>query len=657
MKKPPLLSTTLAALLGVVLSAQAQTQLVDLSSFSSQPRYFMTAWLHDAAGNQYRVGHELVAGQATNTLVIQKADAANNDLFRDDSGFGSDTRFIGAVLDNFGNVRTAARVMGPVNYFGIPFTPPPGSPGPENPDFHVPRKAAALMCHGDLSRESPNNCLGPGSDFWGFGLPKAIDQPVTLRGYDLMPAQLYTVVASEFVGAVGPLTAVPNRQSAAIAGHRFISPYGTWWLRLASEQLRLPDHYAVSLDPTGAAYVTASFRNAIQVGQVTYNRAGVNSAVIVLEHSGAVRRVDILPGVVTQSVQAAPEQPGAYYVVGRSASLFPFFWLGGTPLNGQQDFWLRTDPSGTVQYAQQPYAPLFSSADILSIKTDPGGNVYQVLRCRRATGFGPITLPDPGGVYVVAACYTPAGKLRWVRTGTAGSGALIPQSFTVDAPDQLSVVVDTPPGSLLRFSPAQLTTRPGVPGNTLLYGATLGTPPLVASVVRRITAGTVTFTFTGLNLSGAQQAWVGGRPLSNVTVDANGTRLTGTTPPGLASYGYGVVETPAGFGASPTPASAPGPNNPGRATTPDHFGEPALTAYPTVSEGWVRVSGAVSVEITQVRVELADMLGRVQRTSTLPTAGAWLDGEISTRDLAPGPYLLRVHNGGARPTQLRVEVK
>ena len=219
----------------------------------------------------------------------------------------------------------------------------------------------------------------------------------------------------------------------------------------------------------------------------------------------------------------------------------------------------------------------------------------------------------------------------------------------VDAPDQVSVVLDTPPNATLAFSPVQVTTMPLATLGTLLYGVTLTRSPYILAQTRTFTAGTVTITVTGANLNGALNAWIGARKLRNVSVNLSGTQLTGTTTPGNGSYGYVVVETPEGFGASLAPISKPGGNDDDEDDRNENANYRALavfSAYPTISDGTVTVAGPLPDTELTARVEVLDLMGRVRQTVLLPVENGRVQGEVSTRGLAPGSYVIRVSSGG-----------
>lgn len=642
---------TALRLLTIVLLAlpiRAQTTITNLSNFSTQPKYFISAWLHGPGTNQFRLGFEQTSvSPLGNSLVIQKTDNAGVSLVRGTNpGPGpdpTDNRYIGAAFDGAGNLHGGGFINAPTNLFGIPFTISPPIPLPA--DYYLPRKSVFVQCYGSFSILNFNTC--PSSSFRGRGLVLAT--AITMHGFAFNPNR-YTVQASTFTGTTGTLVAPPGRQAAIVEGLDLdISDgYTPWEIRLVSDQLTLPDYYSASLGTDGVAYVTATFRDSVQVGSVVYRQPGTNSLVVIFEPNGLVRRVDILNGLAVQAVQAAPDQPGAYYVVAQAAAPALLLVVGGTLVFGQRDFWLRVGPTGSTAYVRQPFTALFSAADILSIKTDAAGNTYQVVSCNSLVGFGPVLLSNVGSPYVAVASYTPSGQLRWVRRGTAGpGGTLTPQSFVVDSPDQVSVVLDTPPNATLAFSPVQVTTVPLATPGTLLYGVTLTRSPYILTQTRAFNAGAVTITVTGANLSGTLNAWIGTRKLRNVSVNLSGTQLTGTTTPGNGSYGYVVVETPEGFGASLAPISKPGGNDDDdRNENATNRTLSGLSAYPTISEGTVTIAGPLPDTEPTARVEVLDLMGQVRQTVLLPVENGRVQGEVSTRGLAPGSYVLRVSSGG-----------
>lgn len=261
-------------------------------------------------------------------------------------------------------------------------------------------------------------------------------------------------------------------------------------------------------------------------------------------------------------------------------------------------------------------------------------------------GFGPVLLSNVDSPYVAVASYTPSSQLRWVQRGRGYPHA---PKFRGGCPRPgQRRARHAPQCDPLAFSPVQVTTMPLATLGTLLYGVTLTRSPYILAQTRTFTAGTVTITVTGANLNGALNAWVGTRKLRNVSVNLSGTQLTGTTTPGNGSYGYMVVETPEGFGASLAPISKPGGND----DDEDDYNENAnyhalagFSAYPTISDGTVIVARPLPDTELTAQVEVLDLMGRVRQTVLLPVENGRVQGEVSTRDLAPGSYVIRVSSG------------
>ncbi|MFE1765230.1 IPT/TIG domain-containing protein [Streptomyces angustmyceticus] len=212
---------------------------------------------------------------------------------------------------------------------------------------------------------------------------------------------------------------------------------------------------------------------------------------------------------------------------------------------------------------------LFGTSTATIVAQDPLGLTVTVLAPAHAAGAVQVTVTTPSGtsnpasyVYVApvpptAAAITPssgpvAGGTSFIIVGSGLQGA----SVTIGG-NAATVVGTDPSGSILfGVTPAGPPAGGNVPVVVTTPGGTatvpggytyLTAPPTVTGTVSPSSAAAgASFTIVGTGLLGATVLF-GAVPATGVVVNAGGTSLTGTVPPGTVGTTVQVsVQTPAG---------------------------------------------------------------------------------------------------------------
>ncbi|MGY5127172.1 IPT/TIG domain-containing protein [Streptomyces nigrescens] len=212
---------------------------------------------------------------------------------------------------------------------------------------------------------------------------------------------------------------------------------------------------------------------------------------------------------------------------------------------------------------------LFGGSSATIVGQDPLGLTVTVLAPGHAAGAVQVTVTNGAGTSNPAS-YT------YVATGAPVAAAISPNAGPTAGGTPFAIIGSSLHGGSVTIGGSAATVLGTDPTGTVLFGVTPAGPPTGGNVPVVVTTGggsttvpggftylqlpptvtgTVTpssgsagaaFTIVGTNLFGASVLF-GAAPVAGVTVDASGTIVTGTVPPGTSGTTVQVtVQTPVG---------------------------------------------------------------------------------------------------------------